>query len=45
MRRRTVCIDDAKTKPVIRSVCARHGHAGLEICTPRELMGDLEDVR
>ena len=45
MQRKTVCIDDAKTKPVIRSVCTRHGHAGPEIRTPRELMGGLEDVR
>ena len=38
-------LDNAETRPVIRSVCARHGHAGPEICTPRELMGGLEDVR
>ena len=37
-------LDNAETKPVIRSVCARHGHAGPEICTPRELMGGFEDV-
>ena len=38
-------LDNAEVRPVIRSVCARHGHAGLEIRTPRELMGDLKDVR
>ena len=36
-------LDNAETKPVIRDICARHGHTGLEICTPRELMGGLED--
>ena len=37
-------IDNAETKPVIQDVCARQGHAAPEICTPRELMGGLEDV-
>ncbi len=36
-------LDNAETKPAIRDTCARHGHAGPEICTPRELMGGLED--
>ncbi len=38
-------LDNAETKPAIRDTCARHGHAGPEICTPRELMGGLDDVR
>jgi len=33
-------IDNAETKPLIRSVCAIHGYACPEICTPEELMGD-----
>ena len=37
-------IDNAETKPVIQDVCARQGHAAPEICTPRELMGGIEDV-
>ncbi len=36
-------IDNAETKPVIRSVCARHGYACPEICTPEELMGDQDE--
>ncbi len=32
-------IDNAETKPVIRSVCASNGYACPEICTPEELMG------
>ena len=37
-------IDNAETKPMIQEVCARQGHTAPEICTPRELMGGLEDV-
>ncbi len=33
-------IDNAETKPVIRSLCAGKGYACPEICTPEELMGD-----
>jgi len=36
-------LDNAETKPVIRDICARQGHTSPEICTPRELMGGLED--
>lgn len=36
-------IDNAETKPVIRSVCGRHGYACPEICTPEELMGDQDE--
>ncbi len=32
-------IDNAETKPLIRSVCAAHGYTCPEICTPEELMG------
>ena len=32
-------IDNAETKPVIRSVCAVSGYPCPEICTPEELMG------
>lgn len=34
-------IDNAETKPLIRSICAIQGYACPEICTPEELMGDL----
>lgn len=33
-------IDNAETKPVIRSVCAVVGLQCPEICTPQELMGE-----
>ena len=33
-------IDNAETKPIVRSVCAAHGYSCPEICTPEELMGD-----
>ena len=33
-------IDNAKTKPIVRSVCAVHGYQCPEICTPEELMGE-----
>jgi hypothetical protein len=36
-------IDNAETKPIVRSVCAAHGYAGPEICTPQELMGGIEN--
>jgi hypothetical protein len=36
-------IDNAETKPVIRSVCAKLGYACPEICTPEELMGDQDE--
>jgi hypothetical protein len=36
-------IDNAETKPVIRSVCAKLGYACPEICTPKELMGDQDE--
>lgn len=36
-------IDNAETKPVIRSVCATHGYACPEICTPEELMGEQDE--
>jgi hypothetical protein len=32
-------IDNAETKPLIRSVCAAEGYPCPEICTPPELMG------
>ena len=37
-------LDNAETKPVIRSVCAIHGYASPEICTPQELMGGFDDA-
>ena len=36
-------IDNAETKPVIRSVCATHGYTCPEICTPEELMGGEDE--
>jgi len=33
-------IDNAETKPLIRSVCVVGGHSCPEICTPQELMGE-----
>jgi hypothetical protein len=33
-------IDNAETKPLIRSICAVAGHPCPEICTPQELMGE-----
>jgi len=32
-------LDNAETKPLIRSVCANYGYICPEICTPEELMG------
>ena len=34
-------IDNAETKPLMRSVCAVHGYSCPEICTPEELMGGV----
>lgn len=36
-------IDNAETKPIIRSVCTAHGYSCPEICTPEELMGDQDE--
>ena len=36
-------LDNAETKPIIRSVCAIHGYTGPEISTPQELMGVFEN--
>ncbi len=36
-------LDNAETKPVIRSVCAIHGYNSPEICSPQELMGGFDD--
>ena len=38
-------LDNAETKPVMRSVCARYGHACPEICPPRALVrnGKMSD--
>ncbi len=36
-------IDNAESKPLIRSVCAVHGYVCPEICTPEELMGGRSD--
>jgi len=33
-------IDNAEMKPLMRNVCAVHGYACPEICTPLELMGE-----
>jgi len=37
-------LDNAETKPIIRSVCAVHEYTSPEICTPQELMGVFDDV-
>ena len=37
-------LDNAETKPVIRSVCAIHSYNSPEICTLQELMGGLDDA-
>ena len=37
-------LDNAETKPIVRSICSIHGHTSPEICTPQELMGVAEDV-
>ncbi|MGD0088644.1 MAG: type II toxin-antitoxin system VapC family toxin [Planctomycetota bacterium] len=33
-------LDNAETKPLIRSVCEANGYVCPEICTPEELMGE-----
>jgi hypothetical protein len=35
-------IDNAETKPAVRSVCAVGGYRCPEICTPQELYGEDE---
>lgn len=37
-------LDNAETKPLMRSVCTIEGHISPELCTPQELMGAFEDV-
>ena len=37
-------IDNAETKPLVRSVCAVSGYTCPEICTPEELMGGPDNV-
>ena len=37
-------LDNAETKPIMRSICTLHGHTSPEICTPQELMGVFENV-
>ena len=37
-------LDNAETKPIIRSVCSIHGYTSPEICTPQELIGAFEDA-
>ncbi len=36
-------IDNAETKPIVRSVCATRGYSCPEICTPEELMGGQDE--
>ena len=36
-------IDNARTKPAIRRLCQEMGYQFPEICTPEELLGDLEN--
>jgi len=36
-------IDNAETKPIVRSVCTTHGYSCPEICTPEELMGGQDE--
>ena len=36
-------IDNAETKPIIRSVCLANSYGYPEICTPQELMGVYEN--
>ncbi len=33
-------LDNAETKPIVRSVCVTRGYTCAEICTPEELMGE-----
>lgn len=37
-------LDNAESKPLIRTICAIHGFTSPEICTPGELMGDADNV-
>jgi predicted nucleic acid-binding protein len=34
-------IDNAETKPIVRSVCILNGYQCPEICTPQELLGEI----
>lgn len=36
-------IDNAETKPIVRSICATRGYTCPEICTPEELMGEEDE--
>ena len=36
-------IDNAETKPVVRSICATRGYTCPEVCTPEELMGEEDE--
>ena len=36
-------IDNAETKPIVRSIILSNGYNCPEICTPQELMGDEYD--
>ena len=36
-------IDNAETKPIVRTVCANRGYTCPEIRTPEELMGDQDE--
>jgi hypothetical protein len=37
-------LDNAETKPVMRTICMLAGYQCPEICSPDELMGDLNDA-
>jgi predicted nucleic acid-binding protein len=37
-------LDNAETKPIVRSVCSIYGYTSPEICTPQELMGVIDDA-
>ena len=37
-------LDNAETKPIMRSVCTMDGYTSPEICTPQELMGVFNDA-
>ena len=36
-------LDNAETKPIVRSICATRGYTCPEICTPEELMGEVDE--
>ena len=38
-------LDNAETKPIIRSICAVKGYICPEICTPVELMGEKQNEK